>query len=125
MEVEAWEPTISPYFMQHYGFDTKCSVAPFTSDKPATILALPLRPMHAMVSPGTSTTSLMSRLNYKAGSSIHFFNYSTTPVLYTFMLCYRNGVLAREHVREAINQNPTSKAWTTFDRAATDSPWLN
>ncbi|PQE30654.1 D-xylulose kinase A protein [Rutstroemia sp. NJR-2017a WRK4] len=55
---------ISSYFTARYDFPSDCAVVPFTGDNPATILALPLRPMDAIVSLGTSTTFLMSTPNY-------------------------------------------------------------
>ena len=115
---------ISPYFVQRYGFRLACSIAPFTGDNPATILALPLRPMDAMVSLGTSTTFLMSTSHYKPDPAVHFFNHPTTASLYMFMLCYKNGGLAREKVRDAINQNTSSKSWADFDLIADSSPIL-
>ena len=115
---------ISPYFVQRYGFSPACSISPFTGDNPATILALPLRPMDAMVSLGTSTTFLMSTSHYKPDPAVHFFNHPTTAGLYMFMLCYKNGGLAREQVRDAINRNASSKSWADFDHIADSYPIL-
>ena len=81
----------SPYFVGRYGFDPSCAVIPFTGDNPSTILALPLRPMDAIVSLGTSTTFLMSTPYYKPDPAVHFMNHPTTAGLYMFMLCYKNG----------------------------------
>ena len=47
---------ISQYFVRRYGFDPSCKIAPFTGDNPSTILALPLRPLDAIVSLSTSST---------------------------------------------------------------------
>ncbi|KAI9374489.1 putative D-xylulose kinase A [Aspergillus egyptiacus] len=110
------------YYVERYGFSPDCTVIPSTGDNPATILALPLRPSDAMVSLGTSTTFLMSTPSYKPDPATHFFNHPTTPGLYMFMLCYKNGGLAREQVRDAINekkgeQNP-SNPWAHFDEVA-------
>ena len=76
---------ISGYFVKRYGFDPSCAIAPFTGDNPSTILALPLRPLDAIVSLGTSTTFLMSTPHYKPDPSVHFMNHPTTPGLYMFM----------------------------------------
>jgi xylulokinase len=51
---------VGKYFVDRYGFNPDCDIAPFTGDNPATILALPLQPSDAIVSLGTSTTFLMS-----------------------------------------------------------------
>ncbi|TDZ71889.1 putative D-xylulose kinase A [Colletotrichum trifolii] len=93
---------IAGYFVERYGFSRECRVAPFTGDNPATILALPLRPMDAIVSLGTSSTFLMVTPVYKPDAAYHFFNHPCTPGQYMFMLCYKNGGLARESVRDAL-----------------------
>ena len=76
---------ISPYFVQRYGFDPACAIAPSTGDNPSTILALPLRPSDVIVSLGTSTTLLMSTPHFKPNRFVHFMNHPTTPGLYMFM----------------------------------------
>ena len=116
--------TVSNYFVQRYGFDSSCLINQFTGDNPATILALPLRPLDAIVSLGTSTTFLMSTPKYKPDPAVHFFNHPTTAGLYMFMLCYKNGGLARERVRDSINSASSSKGWHEFDRMALNSPIL-
>ena len=77
--------TISQYFVKRYGFNDACAIAPSTGDNPSTILALPLRPMDAIVSLGTSTTFLMSTPYYKPDPAVHFMNHPTTAGLYMFM----------------------------------------
>lgn len=123
---------ISSYFVNKYGFSSDCQVAPFTGDNPATILALPLRPGDAIVSLGTSTTFLMSTSHYQPDESYHFFNHPTTPGQYMFMLCYKNGGLAREKVRDALpaassysNPDSASDPWATFNKAVLETPPLN
>jgi xylulokinase len=116
---------ISDYFVFRYGFDRDCEVAPFTGDNPATILALPLRPLDAIVSLGTSTTFLMSTPVYKPDPSYHFFNHPTTPGQYMFMLCYKNGGLAREKVRDALPKPADGDAWATFNKHALATPPLD
>ncbi|KAH6605157.1 xylulokinase, partial [Trichoderma cornu-damae] len=116
---------ISPYFVSKYGFSPGCQVVPFTGDNPATILALPLRPLDAIVSLGTSTTFLMNTPTYKPDGSYHFFNHPTTPGTYMFMLCYKNGGLAREGVRDALPKPRGGAAgWENFNRAVLETPPL-
>lgn len=85
--------SVSRYLVERYGFNASCVIAPFTGDNPSTILALPLRPLDAIVSLGTSTTFLMSTPHYKPDPAVHFFNHPTTTGLYMFMLCYKNGII--------------------------------
>jgi xylulokinase len=113
--------SVHAYFVERFGFSPDCTVIPATGDNPATILALPLLPSDAMVSLGTSTTFLMSTPSYKPDPATHFFNHPTTPGLYMFMLCYKNGGLAREHVRDAINESlkdTPAQPWANFDKVA-------
>jgi xylulokinase len=110
--------TISPYFQSRYGFGKDCTIVASTGDNPSTIIALPLRENDAIVSLGTSTTFLMSTPNYKPDPATHFFNHPTTPGLYMFMLCYKNGGLAREQIRDRINENvgcTDPASWGNFD----------
>ena len=112
--------SISPYFVKKYGFSSDCSILPFTGDNPATILALPLRPLDAIVSLGTSTTFLMNTPAYKPDESYHFFNHPTTKGNYMFMLCYKNGGLAREKVRDQLPkpENGGETGWEVFNEHA-------
>jgi len=109
--------SISKYFVGRYGFPEKCQIVPFTGDNPATILALPLRASDAILSLGTSTTFLMSTNQYKPDPSYHFLPHPATEGLYMFMLCYKNGGLAREQIRDAVNRNDT-KSWDNFNETA-------
>ncbi|QKX53015.1 uncharacterized protein TRUGW13939_00086 [Talaromyces rugulosus] len=117
---------IHKYFVERYSFNPDCTIIPFTGDNPSTILALPLKPSDAMVSLGTSTTFLMSTPSYQPDPATHFFNHPTTPGLYMFMLCYKNGGLAREHVRDAIDkkvgESVPSGSWANFDKALLEAP---
>lgn len=116
--------SVSPYFVSRYGFSPECQVAPFTGDNPGTILALPLRPLDAIVSLGTSSTFLMITPTYKPDPSYHFMNHPCTPGQYMFMLCYKNGGLAREKVRDSLPKPTSGDPWATFNKAVLDSPPL-
>ncbi|KXJ97494.1 hypothetical protein Micbo1qcDRAFT_191950 [Microdochium bolleyi] len=117
---------ISSYFVDKFGFSAKCQVAPFTGDNPATILALPLRPGDAIVSLGTSTTFLMNTATYKPDPSYHFMNHPTTKGHYMFMLCYKNGGLAREKVRDKLPETPIGgDQWENFNKAVFATPPLD
>ena len=117
---------LSGYFVSRYGFSPECQVLPFTGDNPATILALPLRPLDAIVSLGTSTTFLMNTPTYKPDGAYHFFNHPTTKGHYMFMLCYKNGGLAREKVRDALPAPRNGETgWENFNDAVLSSSPLN
>ncbi|KAK5088165.1 hypothetical protein LTS08_004776 [Lithohypha guttulata] len=120
---------ISSYFVERFGFSPDCEIIASTGDNPSTILALPLQPNDAIVSLGTSSTFLMSTSEYLPDPSTHFFNHPTTAGLYMFMLCYKNGGLAREQVRDLINQTTRpqdtgSTSWDDFDKYLLSTPPL-
>lgn len=119
---------ISSYHVRRYGFSPECTVIASTGDNPATILALPLRPQEAIVSLGTSTTFLMSTPKYKPTPATHLMNHPTTAGLYMFMLCYKNGGLAREEIRDALNAKvglqDNASPWTIFNEALHKTPPL-
>ena len=117
---------ISPYYVERYGFGPECRVVSFTGDNPATILSLPLRPMDAMVSLGTSSTFLMNTPRYKPDPAYHFMNHPTTKGHFMFMLCYKNGGLAREKVRDRLPQPPAgaNDPWEVFNRHVLETPPL-
>jgi xylulokinase len=117
--------SVCEYFVSRYGFSPDCQVAPFTGDNPATILALPLRPLDAIVSLGTSSTFLMITPVYKPDASYHFFNHPTTPGQYMFMLCYKNGGLAREKVRDTLPAPSSGDPWANFNDAVLSVPPLD
>ena len=70
--------------------------------------------MDSIISLGTSTTLLLTTKTYKPSPSYHIFNHPTTKGLYFAMLCYKNGSLAREEIRNKINGNP-SPEWDKFN----------
>ncbi|KAL1311743.1 hypothetical protein AAFC00_001835 [Neodothiora populina] len=116
--------TISSYFVGRYEFPSDCNIVPFTGDNPSTLLALPLRASDAMVSLGTSTTFLMSTPHYLPDPLYHFMNHPTTAGLYMFMLCYKNGGLAREHIRDSVNASKSDASWDRFNELALSTPPL-
>lgn len=96
--------TISPYFVQRYGFPSSCNIVPFTGDNPSTILSLPLRASDAIVSLGTSTTFLMSTPHYLPDPAYHFMNHPTTAGLYrSSHLYYINYLVTRLGVRSTVS----------------------
>lgn len=119
--------TIQSYFSHRYCFAETCKIFPFTGDNPATMLSLPLKENEAIVSLGTSTTFLMSTSQYNPDPSYHYMHHPTTPGLYMFMLCYKNGSLAREEIRNAINEPVANNAvdiWSAFDTLLSTTPML-
>lgn len=117
--------TICKYFIEKYGFNTNCKVSPMTGDNLATICSLPLRKNDVLVSLGTSTTVLLVTDKYHPSPNYHLFIHPTLPNHYMGMICYCNGSLARERIRDELNkerENNYEKTndWTLFNQAVLD-----
>lgn len=108
---------ISPYFVSKYGFSPKAKIYSFTGDNLATIISLPLQQNDTLISLGTSTTVLLVTENYSASSQYHLFKHPTMRNAYMGMICYCNGSLAREKVRDSLNEKfkVEQNSWDKFN----------
>ncbi|KIJ55615.1 hypothetical protein M422DRAFT_151982 [Sphaerobolus stellatus SS14] len=108
---------VSEWWVKKWGFSEECIVAPWTGDNPASVTGLST-PGDAILSLGTSTTFLISipaadtppqRL-----TTSHLLTHptQTSPPGHIAMLCYKNGALAREEVRNRFS----SKSWDEFNK---------
>ncbi|KAJ7574434.1 putative D-xylulose kinase [Mycena floridula] len=109
---------IGEYWLERWGFNESCIVTPFTGDNPATVLAYP---GDALLSLGTSTTFLLTI----PPSSTAPPRFTTSHLLahpthrgYIAMLCYKNGALAREGIRDLYAE----KSWDKFNERVEGSP---
>lgn len=107
---------VARYFATKHNLHAACEVVtPFTGDNPATVLAQALGAGDAMVSLGTSTTALVVTHAYRPSAQYHLFAHPVERGAYMGMVCYSNGALAREQVRDAVNAKYGTKGWTQFD----------
>ncbi|KAF8817435.1 actin-like ATPase domain-containing protein [Phlegmacium glaucopus] len=106
--------TVSDWWVNYWGFRPTCIVAPFTGDNPATVVSLSA-PGDALLSLGTSTTFLLSiptsTIPPKRMTTSHLLSHPTDPEGKIAMLCYKNGALAREHIRDRF----ASGDWNVFN----------
>lgn len=98
---------------------SECIIAPFTGDNPATVVALSF-PGDALLSLGTSTTFLLSIPPAdnppKRFTTSHLLSHPTTaPDAQIAMLCYKNGALARERIRDRYADHDWSYYNTLVD----------
>lgn len=112
--------SISKYFVQKYGFNPSCSIFPLTGDNLATICSLPLKTNDVLVSLGTSTTILLVTNQYQPSPNYHLFIHPTIPDHYMGMICYCNGALAREKIRDELNETGEGNSWNLFNEAVLD-----
>jgi xylulokinase len=112
---------INDWWVKRWGFDPECIVVPFTGDNPATVVALS-GPGDAILSLGTSTTFLLSippsNTPPKRFTTSHLLSHPATPNAQIAMLCYKNGALAREEIRDIYAQGD----WSRFNALIEESP---
>ncbi|KAI0031449.1 actin-like ATPase domain-containing protein [Vararia minispora EC-137] len=113
--------TVSSWWTEKWAFSPDCMVAPFTGDNPATMVALST-PGDAVLSLGTSTTFLLSIPPAETAparfTTSHLLSHPTTPDAQIAMLCYKNGALAREQVRDKY----ASRSWDTYNTLVEQTP---
>jgi xylulokinase len=101
--------------------DTDCLVAPFAGDDPASVIALST-PGNAIMSLGTATTFLLSippsTNPPKRSTDFELLSHPTEEGAQIAMLCYKNGGLAREKVRNEHAQS----SWNKYNERVEGSP---
>lgn len=103
---------IAPYFVDTYGFSADCRVVSWSGDNPCTVAGLGLSQAGDLaVSLGTSDTVFGITSRPRPRIEGHVFVNPLDPTSAMAMLCFMNGSLAREHVRDRC----ASGSWGTFD----------
>lgn len=112
---------VASWWVDRWGFEPDCLVTSFTGDNPATMVALST-PGDAVLSLGTSTTFLLaispSNTPPARFTTSHLLAHPTSADAYIAMLCYKNGALAREKVRNEY----AGGDWARFNEMATATP---
>ncbi|MBT4098871.1 MAG: carbohydrate kinase [Gemmatimonadetes bacterium] len=97
--------SISPYWVDRYGFNPTCNVLPFSGDNPCSLIGLGLvEPGKLALSLGTSDTffACMDKVRISSTGEGALFA-SPDGVHYMALICFLNGSLAREAVRDQYN----------------------
>lgn len=95
---------INPYFVKKYGFSPNTLVIAWSGDNPNSLIGIGLvKERHAAMSLGTSDTyfNYMKKLFYDFKGEGHVFVAPTGD--YMSLICYKNGSLAREIVKNKFN----------------------
>ncbi|TDL23917.1 actin-like ATPase domain-containing protein [Rickenella mellea] len=107
---------VSKWWVERYGFSPDCGVGPFTGDNPASMVSIS-NPGDAILSLGTSTTLLLAMPPSPTPparlTTSHLLAHPTKSEAHIAMLCYKNGALAREEVRD----NHTEGSWVMFNKS--------
>ncbi|XP_024612488.1 xylulose kinase isoform X1 [Neophocaena asiaeorientalis asiaeorientalis] len=104
---------ISSYFVQRYGFPPGCKVVAFTGDNPASLAGMRLEEGDIAVSLGTSDTLFLWLQEPTPTLEGHIFCNPVDPQHYMALLCFKNGSLMREKIRDEL----ASSSWSEFSKA--------
>lgn len=105
---------ISPYFTRKYGFSSSCKVIPFTGDNPASLVGMgATAPGQVVISLGTSDTFFAAMPEPKTDPEGYGHVFGNPAGGYMSLICFRNGSLAREALRDELNVD-----WTAFEQSS-------
>ncbi|MFX0073765.1 MAG: xylulokinase, partial [Candidatus Hermodarchaeota archaeon] len=109
---------ISSYFVKKYGFNPNTLIIPWSGDNPNSIIGVGLIDKGKVaVSLGTSDTyfSYLKNLYLDLNGEGHVFGAPTGD--YMSLICYKNGSLAREAIKEKFNLD-----WDSFSEILNKTP---
>ena len=109
---------IAPFFVDRYGFSSETLLIPWSGDNPSSLIGVGLTGKgKAAISLGTSDTyfTYLKDLFVDLSGEGHVFGAPTGD--YMGLICYKNGSLAREKVKDSFNLN-----WTDFSNILAKTP---
>jgi xylulokinase len=111
---------VAAYFCRRHGFSPDCLVVTSSGDNPNSLAGLRLRQTGDIaVSLGTSDTLFGCLAEPRPSASEgHVFVNPVAPAAYMAMICFKNGSLTREQVRDRA----AGRSWTAFERALAATP---
>lgn len=112
---------VCPYFVHRFGFSPSCSIVAFTGDNPASLAGMRLQPGDIAVSLGTSDTVFLWLQSPRPALEGHVFINPIHPQHYMALLCFKNGSLVRERLRDSASGG----SWEKFSSALTQTPLGN
>ncbi|XP_050539428.1 xylulose kinase isoform X3 [Daktulosphaira vitifoliae] len=109
---------ISNYYVERFGFNSKCRVVSFTGDNPASLVGLCLRKNDVAISMGTSDTLFLSLSEPKNLTEGHVLASPINNDAYMVLLCFKNGSLTRERIRNHY----ANGSWDEFNTLLERTP---
>ncbi|KAJ9467104.1 xylulokinase [Diplonema papillatum] len=113
--VESFAPVghVNQYFAERYGLPKECQVIAFSGDNNNALVGLKIAKGDLAVSMGTSDTIFASIAKATPKELGHVFAHPIVEGSYMAMLCYANGSLTREKVRDRY----VGADWPAFEAA--------
>ncbi|CAL4897443.1 unnamed protein product [Urochloa decumbens] len=113
---------IAPYFVQRYQFASSCLVIQWSGDNPNSLAGLTLsNPGDLAISLGTSDTVFGVTDSPEPTLEGNIFPNPVDPRTYMVLLCYKNGSLTREDLRNRYAE----RSWDIFNRLLEETSPLN
>ncbi|XP_019879890.2 xylulose kinase [Aethina tumida] len=109
---------ISNYYVERYGFSPECRVIAGTGDNPASLIGMRLQDGWVAVSLGTSDTVFLWLNEPKVVLDGHVLCNPVDPNAYMALLCFKNGSLTRERIRDKCAEG----SWDIFDQLLNSTP---
>ncbi|XP_036445502.1 xylulose kinase isoform X1 [Colossoma macropomum] len=112
---------VSHYFVKRFGFPEDCKVVAFTGDNPGSLAGMRLQEGDIAVSLGTSDTVFLWIKEPRPTLEGHIFCNPVDNLSYMALICYKNGSLTRERIRNEC----AGGSWEGFSRALRSVPMGN
>ncbi|XP_075308790.1 xylulose kinase isoform X1 [Odontesthes bonariensis] len=112
---------VSSYFVRRYGFSESCRVVAFTGDNPASLAGMRLQQGDVAVSLGTSDTVFLWIQEPRPALEGHIFCSPVDLQAFMALLCFKNGSLTREEIRNRC----TGGSWEAFSVTLRETPLGN
>jgi xylulokinase len=111
-ETTTVQGNIAGYFVEKYGFAPQCQIALFTGDNPASLVGMgATAPGSVVISLGTSDTYFAAMPGPKTDPKGFGHVFGNPAGGYMSLICFRNGSLAREAVRDQLGVD-----WDAFEK---------
>ncbi|KAF7392726.1 hypothetical protein HZH66_008559 [Vespula vulgaris] len=109
---------ISPYFVERFGFNEACRIIAFTGDNPGSLVGMRLKKGDIACSLGTSDTLFLWLNEPKTAIDGHILCNPIEDDAYMALLCFKNGSLTRERIRDSAAQG----SWQIFNELLESTP---
>ncbi|VVC30671.1 Pre-C2HC domain,Carbohydrate kinase, FGGY, N-terminal,Carbohydrate kinase, FGGY, C-terminal [Cinara cedri] len=109
---------INNYYVERFGFNSECRVVSFTGDNPASLAGLCLSKNDIAISLGTSDTLFLSLDEPRCLTEGHVLVSPINEDAYMVLLCFKNGSLTRERLRNHY----ANESWDDFNTLLERTP---
>ncbi|KAF5273037.1 hypothetical protein FQR65_LT04779 [Abscondita terminalis] len=110
--------TISRYYAERWNFNPNCQIVAFTGDNSASLVGIRLNQGWVAISLGTSDTVFLWLNEPRVVLDGHIFCNPVNKDAYIGLLCFKNGSLARERIRN----NCSEGSWEIFNQLLDSTP---